>query len=187
MSERTARLDELLREEISSIIGRQVQDPRIGFVTVTSVDVAPDLRDANVWVSLIGQPDERRETMRALANAMPFVRRELRVLRLRRIPELHVKLDDTVERGTRVLEILHELEEGREPPAPETLETLPTPRPTDEEEADGLGTAAAERLREVEAEREAARRRAAIRRERDLARERARGARTAASRRGPRT
>jgi ribosome-binding factor A len=128
VSERRARLDELLREEISSIIGR-AHDPGIGFVTVTGVDVSPDLRHATVWVSTIGQPEARRETLRALARAMPFVRRELGVLRLRRIPELHVKLDDTVERGTRVLSILRDLEEGREPATEEPIEPLPTPGP----------------------------------------------------------
>jgi ribosome-binding factor A len=127
VTERRARLDELLREEISSIL-RRAHDPGIGFVTVTGVDVAPDLRHATVWVSTIGQPEERRETLRALSRAMPFVRRELRVLRLRRIPELHVKLDDTVERGSRVLEILRDLEEGREPAADEATDPLPTPR-----------------------------------------------------------
>jgi ribosome-binding factor A len=128
VSERRARLDELLREEISSILGR-AHDPGIGFVTVTGVDVSPDLRNATVWVSTIGQPEERKETLRALHRSMPFVRRELRVLRLRRIPELQVKVDDTVERGTRVLEILRGLEEGHEPPAPNPIDTLPTPGP----------------------------------------------------------
>jgi ribosome-binding factor A len=139
LTERTARLDELLREEISRVLSRDVQDPRLGFVTVTHVDVAPDLRNATVWVSTIGQPDERRDTLRALVHAMPYVRRELRVLRLRRIPELHVKLDDSVQRGTRVLQILHELEEGGAPPDPVVTETLPTPRmgrPADEDDAE---------------------------------------------------
>jgi ribosome-binding factor A len=139
MTERTARLDELLREEISRVLSRDIQDPRLGFVTVTHVDVAPDLRNATVWISTIGQPDERRDTLRALVHAMPYVRRELRVLRLPRIPELHVKLDDSVQRGTRVLQILHELEEGGSPPDPETTETLPTPRvgrPADEDATD---------------------------------------------------
>ncbi len=127
VSARTDRVDELLREEISSILARNVQDPRIGFVTITDVDVSPDLRHATVWVSTIGQPEERRETIRALAHAMPYVRRQLGVLRLRRIPELHVKADDSIERGTRVLQILNELEEGADPQPPSISETLPTP------------------------------------------------------------
>jgi ribosome-binding factor A len=136
LTERTARLDELLREEISRVLGRDLQDPRLGFVTVTHVDVAPDLRNATVWISTIGQPEERRDTLRALVHAMPYVRRQLRVLRLRRIPELHVKLDDSAQRGTRVLQILHELEEGGSPLDPAVTETLPTPRmghPADED------------------------------------------------------
>jgi ribosome-binding factor A len=127
MSERTARVDELLREEISAIIARHIADPRVGFVTVTDVDVTPDLRHATVWVSVIGQKGEREESVRALGRAMPFVRRELGVLRLKRIPELHLRLDDTAERGTRVLRILHELEEGGEPDPSIPDETLPTP------------------------------------------------------------
>lgn len=120
------------------MLSRDLQDPRLGFVTVTHVDVAPDLRNATVWISTIGQPDERKDTLRALVHAMPYVRRQLRVLRLRRIPELHVKLDDSVQRGTRVLQILNKLEEGAAPPDPEVTETLPTPRsgrPVDEEAA----------------------------------------------------
>ena len=127
MSERTARLDELLREEISEVIRREVDDPRIGFVTITDVEVAPDLRHAKVWVSVIGSETERRQTLRALNRAMPFVRQRLGRLRLKRIPELHVKLDTTAERGTRVLRILDDLESGREPLDGERAETLPTP------------------------------------------------------------
>ena len=127
MSERTARLDELLREEISQVIRREVDDPRIGFVTITDVEVSPDLRHASVWVSVIGSAEEKRLTLRALSRAMPFVRQRLGVLRLKRIPELHVKDDTTSARGTRVLQILDELERGGEGDVPETPETLPTP------------------------------------------------------------
>ena len=128
MTERTKRLDELLREELSEVIRREVDDPRIGFLTITDVEVTPDLRHANVWVSVIGTPDERKQTLRALARAMPFVRNRLGRLRLKRIPEFHVKEDETAARGTRVMRILDELEHGGtgelEPPA----ETLPSPQ-----------------------------------------------------------
>jgi ribosome-binding factor A len=131
VSQRTDRLDQLLREEISAILAREVADPRIGFVTLTQVDVAPDLSHATVWVSVIGDEATRRSSLRALASAMPFVRRRLGELRLKRIPELHVRPDDSVERGTRVLSILRELEEGSDAGAYETplSETLPTPAP----------------------------------------------------------
>jgi ribosome-binding factor A len=127
MSERTARLDELLREEISDVVRREVDDPRIGFVTITDVEVAPDLRHASVWVSVIGSADQRKQALRALSHAMPFVRSRLGRLRLKRIPELHVKEDQTAERGTRVLRILESLEEGGSGDVPEVEETLPTP------------------------------------------------------------
>jgi ribosome-binding factor A len=129
MTERTVRLDELLLQEISRIIARDVHDPRIGFVTVTKVDVTPDLRHARVWVSIIGQAEERTTAFRALGRAMPFVRHQLGDLRLRRVPELHLLLDDSVERGTRVMQILDDLEAGREPRDLTLGETLPTPGP----------------------------------------------------------
>ncbi len=127
MSERTARLDELLREEISQVVRREVDDPRIGFVTITEVEVTPDLRHANVWVSVIGSAAERKQTLRALSHAMPFVRGRLGKLRLKRIPDLHIKEDDSSERGTRVLAILDDLEQGGQGAVPELEETLPTP------------------------------------------------------------
>ena len=127
MSERTARLDELLREEISQVVRREVDDPRIGFVTITDAEVTPDLRHANVWVSVIGSAAEKKQTLRALSHAMPFVRGRLGKLRLKRIPDLHIKEDDSAERGTRVLAILGDLEQGGEGDVPELEETLPTP------------------------------------------------------------
>ena len=107
MSQRTERLDELLRQEIGSMLEREIADPRIGFATVTEVETTPDLRHAKVWVSVIGGSGERDATIAALEHAMVFVRRELGTrLRLRRIPDLHVRLDDSIERGTRVLRLI---------------------------------------------------------------------------------
>ena len=129
MSQRTQRIDELFRQEIGAILARDIGDPRIGFATVTQVETDPDLRHARVWVSVIGEPAQRDETIAALGRAMVFVRRELGTrLRLRRIPEFHVRLDDTSERGTRVLQLLHELEQGHVPDeGPLPGESLPTP------------------------------------------------------------
>ncbi len=133
MSQRTDRVDELLRQEIGAILAREVADPRIGFATVTDVETSRDLSHAKVWVSVIGDTAERRETLEALERAMGFVRRELGVrLRLRRIPALHVELDASMEHGTRVLQILDELERGDAPRAASIAdapvrESLPTP------------------------------------------------------------
>jgi ribosome-binding factor A len=129
MSQRIDRVDELLRQEIGALLAKEVADPRIGFATITDVETSPDLRHAKVWVSVIGQKADRDETLRALSDAMPFIRHELgKRLRIKRIPDLHVRLDDSAERGTRVLHVLHELEIGTDPEEIEPVnESLPTP------------------------------------------------------------
>jgi len=131
MSQRTERVDELLRQEIGEIVSREIADPRVGFATITEVETTPDLRHAKVWVSVIGQPAERDATIAALRRAVPFVRHELGGrLHLKRIPELHVQLDDTAERGTRILQLLTELESGAVPDDEQHgSESLPTPVP----------------------------------------------------------
>lgn len=131
MNQRTQRVDELIRQEIGIIISREVSDPRIGFVTITDVTTTPDLSHATVSVSFIGSSEERTASLRALSHAMPFIRRELgRRLTLRRIPELHVEADVTIERGTRVLKLINELALGNDEPEPKAAQdTLPTPVP----------------------------------------------------------
>ena len=129
MTQRTERIDELLRQEIGAIIAREIADPRIGFVTITKVETAPDLSHARVWVSSIGSPEERTATLRALGRAMPFIRHELASrVTLRRVPDLHLRADDTLERGTRVLRLISELEAGADPAAITDADPiLPTP------------------------------------------------------------
>ncbi|HEX2754659.1 MAG TPA: 30S ribosome-binding factor RbfA [Candidatus Limnocylindrales bacterium] len=149
MTARTDRIDELFRQEITSILSREVDDPKIGFATITGVDTQPDLRHAKVKVSVIGPLEERRATIVAMGRHMPFVRHELgKRLRMKRIPEFHLELDETLERGTRVLHLLDELGAGHIPEdvAPDG-ETLPTPTPlipTDRSITEGLGGAAAD-------------------------------------------
>ena len=129
MTQRTDRIDELFRQEIGEIFRRDVDDPRIGFATITDVETTPDLRHARMSVSVIGQPDERKATLAAMGRAMPFVRHELgKRLRLKRIPQFHLELDDTLERVTRVLQLLNEIDEGRiDDDVPPVGESLPTP------------------------------------------------------------
>ncbi len=137
MSQRTERVDELLRQEIGTILSREAKDPRIGFVTITEVDTTPDLRHARVWVSVIGPAEDLEETIRALQHTMHFVRRELGTrLRIKRIPELHVQLDDSAERGTRVLNLIDGLEHGEPPLDPGPIGPLPTPVPRLRREGD---------------------------------------------------
>jgi ribosome-binding factor A len=137
VSERTRRIDHLLQEEISAIIAREVHDPRIGFVTITAVKTTPDLRHATVFASVIGDAARRKASLEALGRAMPFVRHSLGSLRLKRIPELHLREDDSAQRGTRVMRLLEQVEAELEgAPAtevgdPAATRDLPTPNALD--------------------------------------------------------
>ncbi len=146
MSERSRRVDHLLQEEISAIVQREVHDPRVGFVTITSVETTSDLQHATVWASVIGDAVQRKASMEALGRAMPFVRHRLGGLRLRRVPDLHLREDDSVQRGTRVMKLLDQVQAELEgvgdhvdAPGPEAPD-LPTPSslndPTDPDAAD---------------------------------------------------
>lgn len=106
------RVNGLLREEISAILLRDTKDPRLAhMVTITAVDVAPDLGFAKVFISVLGTEEEKREVMRGLQSAARFLRRELSGrLRLRYVPELSFHRDDSIERGSRVLQLLKEIE-----------------------------------------------------------------------------
>ncbi len=140
MSQRTSRIDELLRQEIGQALESELADPGIGFVTVTDVETSPDLSRARVWVSVIGPEERRKEALAALRRAMPYIRRSLgSKIRLRRIPEFEVRLDDTAERGTRVLHLIQELDAGRSPDevAP-PAESLPVPVPRLRHEGDAV-------------------------------------------------
>jgi ribosome-binding factor A len=89
MSRRTRQVGDLLREELDDIIRQDVKDPRVGFFTITRVEVSPDLRSATAYISVLGSDDERTGTMAALASASGFIRRQLKPrLRMRQIPEI---------------------------------------------------------------------------------------------------
>jgi len=90
-----------------------MKDPRIGFATVTRVETARDLGSARVWVSVLGTPDEQSAALDALSAAAPWLRRQLgERLTLRRVPQLVIRRDDSIESGDRVLRILRDIEEG---------------------------------------------------------------------------
>lgn len=115
MSIRLARLRELFKVEISDILHREMKDPRIGFVSVTDVEISADLRHARAFVSILGDADAKAKTMAGLENAQGFIRTELgRRIRLRRIPEILFRLDESIERGARVQHLLRRVAEARE-------------------------------------------------------------------------
>ena len=110
MTRRTRQVGELLREELTDIIRREVKDPRIGFFSITRVDVPPDLRTAQVFVSVLGTEEERKNTQDALHSASKFIRFHLKPrLRMRQIPELDFRDDRSMEYAQQISERMEEI------------------------------------------------------------------------------
>jgi ribosome-binding factor A len=100
------RINEVLREVIGSAIA-ELSDPRIGFVTVTSVETSPDLRAAKVYVSVLGTEEEREATMVGLASSHGVLQSKIAAeTRMKRTPTLSFRYDETVEQGMRISELL---------------------------------------------------------------------------------
>jgi ribosome-binding factor A len=111
---RASRVGDQLRAELADLLVREVHDPGIGFLTLTHVKVSPDLQQANVYYTTMGDEKARRESARALDRATPFLRRQIgRRLRLKRVPELAFFFDDTIEKNDRIERILQELNTER--------------------------------------------------------------------------
>ena len=107
---RPERVGEAIRDELSRLIARDVRDPAVGFITLTSVKVAPDLQLARVYYTSMGDATALRETAKALGRAMPFLRRQIaQRLRLRRVPELQFFYDESVAQHDRIEQILQDL------------------------------------------------------------------------------
>lgn len=115
---RTDRVEELLKEEIARVIREEVKDPRVGFATIMDVDVSPDLSHARVFVSVMGEEEEKVSTVEALRRASGFIRRRVGDdVTLKRMPELHFEIDRTLEQAARIEELL-ERAEGEDEAAP---------------------------------------------------------------------
>ncbi|MBI5044194.1 MAG: 30S ribosome-binding factor RbfA [Nitrospirae bacterium] len=108
---RSDRLGEQIKEEIADIIMHKIHDPRIGFVTVTHVDLSDDLKNAKVYISILDDSAKKGDTISGLISAVGYIRSELRKrLRIRYIPELIFKIDDSIKEGIRMVKILDDLE-----------------------------------------------------------------------------
>ena len=119
---RQRRVAELIHQEISLLIQRQVRDPRLGFITVTGVEVTPDLRLAHIYVSVLGGDYEEAQALAGLKSAAGFFRHELgSALSLRFVPELSFRLDKSLEQALRIDQL---------------LDSLPAEAPADEGEGD---------------------------------------------------
>lgn len=113
---RTDRLGDQIRQELTELLARHVKDPGIGFLTLTHVRLTADLQLARVYYTALGDDAARKATARALERARPFLRRQLAGrLRLRRVPELEFRYDESIERQDRIERILQELREERGP------------------------------------------------------------------------
>jgi len=116
---RPARVGEQIRQELSELLRREVQDPGIGFTTITWVKVSPDLQVARVYYTVLGDARARKDAARALQRAATFLRRQVSArLRLRRAPELAFEYDESVDRGERVEHLLREIHEAAAAAAP---------------------------------------------------------------------
>jgi ribosome-binding factor A len=114
---RTIRVDELLKQELAGLI-RDMKDPRVGFTTVMDVRTSPDLRHARVYVSVLGDEEDKQETVGVLQRARGYLRARLgRDITLKYLPELHFELDRTLEQAARIDALLDELDPdgGTEP------------------------------------------------------------------------
>jgi ribosome-binding factor A len=111
VSRRTRQVGEFLREELVDIIRREVKDPRVGFMSVTHIEMSPDLRMAHVYVSVLGTDDERSENLAALRSAAGFIRHHLKPrMRMRQIPELDFRDDRSMEHAVSIALTLQDLD-----------------------------------------------------------------------------
>ncbi len=110
---RVSRVGEQVKKELSLILQTEFKDPRLGFITVTGVDVTNDLSQATVYLSVLGSEEQREDTLLALAKGKGFLRTELgRRIRFRHIPELIFKFDSSIEYGNRIDRLLNDLNHG---------------------------------------------------------------------------
>lgn len=111
---RPDRLGDQIRAEISDLLAREVHDPGIGFITITRATITSDLQIARIYYTTLGSEAARKDTVRALRRAAPFLRRQLAGrLRLRRVPEIEFRFDQSIEQQDRIERIIHEIQEQR--------------------------------------------------------------------------
>ncbi|HAN87672.1 MAG: 30S ribosome-binding factor RbfA [Bacillota bacterium] len=111
---RADRVKAAIRQEVSSILQRDIKDPRLGFATVTDVEVSGDLQHVKVFVSILGDENSRADTMEALVSATGYIRSEIgRRVPLRLTPEISFEYDESIERGARILKLIEDVKSGQ--------------------------------------------------------------------------
>lgn len=144
MHSRPERVADQIRQEITTLLTRSVQDPGIGFVTITRVKVTADLQLARIFYTSIGDDKAKKETAKALERAKPFLRRQVtQRIQLRRSPELEFRYDESIADLDNVERLLQEVREERRqyelanPPAPEPVEGHVDAEPVAQGDGDG--------------------------------------------------
>ncbi|WP_270171785.1 30S ribosome-binding factor RbfA [Paenibacillus sp. SYP-B4298] len=113
---RVGRVGEQIKKELSLIIQQELKDPRIGFITVTGVEVTSDLSQAKVYLSVLGSEEQKEETLKALGRGNGFLRSELgKRMKLRHTPELIFKFDSSIEYGSHIEALLEQINKGGNP------------------------------------------------------------------------
>ncbi len=111
---RANRIAEEIKREVAYLLRGELKDPRIGFVTLTSVEVSNDLRHAKIFVSTMAPAEEREKALLALNNAQGFIRNELgKRLRLRYTPEISFIFDESIEHGAKILKLLNQVQDSQ--------------------------------------------------------------------------
>jgi len=112
MSLRASRVGEQMKKELGEIISRKIKDPRVGFVTVTDVEVTGDLQQATVYISVLGSDQEKEDTLKGLVKASGFIRSEIgQRIRLRKTPEISFEFDESIEYGNKIEKLLKDIKE----------------------------------------------------------------------------
>ena len=113
-TQRSQRVGEQIHKEISALLVKGLKDPRIGFVTITAVEINADLSLARVYFSVMGSDAELKNTEKGLKSSVPFLRRELgKRMRLRHVPELVFEYDRSLDYGNRIENLLRQLQTER--------------------------------------------------------------------------
>lgn len=106
---------QLLKEEISDILRREIKDPRFGFFTIIDAEITPDFQHAKIFVSILGTEEQRKESMEVLKHAQHFVRQEFgKRVRMKVLPDIQFARDESVDKGVRMLELLEEIKRNDE-------------------------------------------------------------------------
>lgn len=138
---RLQRVSELIREVLADIM-KKIKDPRIGFMTITDVQVTPDLSNARIFVSMLSEGEDREKAMKGLESASGFIRHELgKEIKLRKTPRISFHFDEGMERGMKILNILNQIkpdnDENKDTDNENSEENEDTDR-FDEEESDEI-------------------------------------------------